>query len=176
MTKPEVFRCGKASDAPQPYHYKECGLDNIFLANGFDIETVDNEDYVSIHNVDGLWKAIGINIVADRKAFTPQEVRFLRRQMNLSQAELAAMLRVEDQTVARWEKKQCKMPGPADLALRFLFLSSPVAQPQGAKILSHFHDEINRIVKTDDTDDVGSFVFSIPRKKDAWEGRLAHVG
>ena len=150
MTKPELFTCGFGAHQPKPYHYKECGLDNIFLLNGFTLEDVDGEEYVSIDNVDGLWKAIGINLVAKQKTFSPSEIRFLRSQMDLTQAELAKFLRVDDQTVARWEKKHCKMPGPADLALRFLFLSSEVAQPEGGEIVQRAHELIKEIVDRDE--------------------------
>jgi transcriptional regulator with XRE-family HTH domain len=53
----------------------------------------------------------------------------------MTQAELGARLSVVDQTVARWEKDQCDLPGPADMMLRVLFLGSPVAQPEGNELL-----------------------------------------
>ncbi|CAM5772082.1 hypothetical protein LMIY3S_03724 [Labrys miyagiensis] len=150
MTKPELFYYGGGEQSSKPYHYKECGLDNIFLMNGFTFENVDDEEYVSIHNVKGLWKAIGLSLVSERKTFSPAEIRFLRSQMKLTQSELADMLRVDDQTVARWEKKHCKLPGPADVALRFLFLSSDIAQPEGKEILVKLHEMVRNLVDQDD--------------------------
>src|SRR5260370_24035855 len=111
MTKPKLFVHGRRDHAATPYHYKECGLDNIYLMNGFSIEEVDGENYVSIENVDALWKVIGLNLVTKQKTFSPSEIRFLRGQMDLTQAELASYLRVDDQTVARWEKSKCSLPG-----------------------------------------------------------------
>ena len=99
---------------PEPLHYRQCGLDNIFLIDGFERELVDGEEYVTIHNLDGLWKAIGLHIVKHQKTLTAQEVRFLRQQMDLTQAELAKMLRVTDQTVARWEKGKSCVDGTGD--------------------------------------------------------------
>ena len=151
MTRHELFAVGSRHPALMPYHYKECGLDNIYLANGFTIEDMDGDDYVSIENVDGLWKAIGLNLVRDQKTFAPKEIRFLRTQMEMTQAELALLLRVDDQTVARWEKQKCKIPGPADLALRVLFLSSTIAQPEGGELLKHLHEAVRAIVEKDDT-------------------------
>lgn len=150
MIKPELFFCGEREPAHKPYHYKECGLDNIFLMNGFAIDVVDGEEYVSVENVDGLWKAISINLVTSRKTFSPQEIRFLRRQMKMSQAELAKYLRVEDQTVARWEKSVTKIPGPADISLRVLFLSSNVAQPEGNEILGTLRDMVSELIEQDE--------------------------
>src|SRR5262249_37412680 len=94
-------------------------------------EIIDGEKYVSIEDLDGLWKAIGLHLVTTRKALAPKEIRFLRQHMRMTQAELGARLRVSDQTVARWEKDHCDLDGPADMMLRVLFLGSPVAQPGG---------------------------------------------
>ncbi|MDF2120112.1 hypothetical protein PY365_31580 [Roseiarcaceae bacterium H3SJ34-1] len=149
MSEPELFTRGGDAKASKLYHYTECGLDNIYLLDGFEIEEVDGEEFVSVHDVDGLWKAIGLNLVANRKTFSPTEIRFIRSQMDKTQAELASLLRVDDQTVARWEKKKCKIPGPADLALRFLFLASPVAQPEGGEALASLHKMVEKIVETD---------------------------
>jgi DNA-binding transcriptional regulator YiaG len=118
-----------------PLHYTACGLDNVYLLNGFKRETINGEEYITIEDLEGLWKAIGLHLVTTRKALAPKEIRFLRQQMDLTQAELGARLRVSDQTVARWEKNECEMPGPADLMLRVLFLGSPVAQPHGNQML-----------------------------------------
>jgi hypothetical protein len=65
----------------QPLHYTACGLDNVYLRNGFKRETIDGEEYVSIEDLDGLWKAIGLHLVTTRKALTPKEIKFLRQQM-----------------------------------------------------------------------------------------------
>lgn len=67
----------------------------------------------------------------------------------MPQSELAKYLRVDDQAVARWEKKKCKLPGPADFALRVLFLTADVAQPEGKEILGHFHKTIESIIEQD---------------------------
>ena len=127
MTTPELYAIGQDAKASKPYHYTECGLDNIYLLDGFDVEEMDGEKYVSITDVDGLWKAIGLNLVANRKTFSPEEIRFIRTQMSKTQAELAALLRVDDQTVARRVgKRKCKLPGPpADWPCGFLFLACP---------------------------------------------------
>ena len=116
------------------YKYRDCGLDNIYLLNGFDKEIIDGEEFVSIENIDSLWKAIGIHIATQATHLAPAEVRFLRHYMDKTQAELAAVLKVSDQTVARWEKGKTDLPGAAELALRLMFLVSPLAQPDGMNI------------------------------------------
>lgn len=147
--KREKFYCGDDVEAQKPYRYKECGLDNIYLMNGFTIETVDGEDYVSIESVDQLWKAIGLNLVTTKKTLSPKEIRYLRGQMDKTQAEVASLLRVDDQTVARWEKGKVPLAGTADIAFRALFLGSQVAQPEGAEILAKWIETVRRLIERD---------------------------
>jgi len=150
MTRPKLFFIGSLPQEQKPYHYKECGLDNVYLTNGFSFDELDGETYVSIKNVDGLWKAIGMNLVTRQKTLSPSEIRFLRGQINMTQSELAGYLRVDDQTVARWEKNKTKLPGPADLGIRVLFLLSDVAQPEGKEYVAKFREMIKDLVEQDD--------------------------
>jgi len=135
----------------EPLHYTECGLDDVYLVNGFTREMVDGEEYLTIEHLDGLWKAIGLCLVTSRKILAPKEIRFLREHMEMTQARLGGFLRVSDQTVARWEKGETKLvPGPADFMLRVLFLASRVAQPEGQKILTRVYELCEKIIEHDE--------------------------
>mgnify|MGYP001251735209 CR=1 FL=1 len=131
----------------EPYHYTQCGLDNIYLHGGFNRVMVDDEEFISINNIDGLWKVIGIEIVTTEGNLNPQEIRFLRSHMRLTQEELAKKLGVDTQTVARWEKEQSKIPGPADLAIRTLFLTSDAAAPEGSEVITRLYSIIEESEK-----------------------------
>jgi DNA-binding transcriptional regulator YiaG len=149
---------GKATD--KPLHYTQCGLDDVYLVNGFTRELVDDEEYITIQNLDSLWGAIGLHLVTDKKVLAPKEIRFLREHMDLTQAELGELMRVSDQTVARWEKGTTDaFEGPADFLLRVLFLGSPVAQPEGRQILEKtgIMKIIKEIVEKDAQDKPGVF-------------------
>jgi hypothetical protein len=109
-----------------------------------------------------------------RKNLNPKETRFLRIQMGKTQPEIANLLRVDDQTVARWEKKKCKIPGPADLILRALFLSSDVAQPEGGEILKLSTAQLKAwLKKTRPLRD--EILFNHNRADDGWEPRRASM-
>jgi DNA-binding transcriptional regulator YiaG len=137
--------------ASEPLHYTACGLDDVYLVNGFTREYQDDEEFLTIADLDGLWKAIGLHIVKTTKVLGAKDIRFLRDQMDMTQAQLGSLLRVSDQTVARWEKGETKfVPGPADFMLRVLFLSSPGAQPQGGEILQELKKLCEDIVSRDD--------------------------
>ena len=100
---------------PEPYHYKACGLEGIYLLNGYTVEEHDGERHVFVENVDELHKAIGRHIISKRKGLTGAEIRFLRNTLDLTQNELAAELGNNTQSVARWEKGQNHIPGaPAE--------------------------------------------------------------
>lgn len=106
----------------EPLHYNWGGLDDVFLLSGYKrIQTDDGEDIV-IQDLDGLHKAIGIQLAQHKKALNGKEIRFLRHAVDLTQNELGDLLAVSDQTVARWEKQEIAIPGPAELLLRAFYL------------------------------------------------------
>lgn len=105
------------------YHYTECGLSNIVLANGYNVEIIDEEEYTSIDDMNGLHKAIALAIVESNGALTNEEFKFLRVEMNISQKALGERFDVSEQTIARYEK-ETKVPRITDAALRSLYMES----------------------------------------------------
>lgn len=102
------------------YHYRECGLRNVWLANGYDEHDTPYGAGIAIHDVEGLHRAIARGIVNKGGRLTGSELRFLRQEMDLSQAKLAAMLGNEAQTVALWEKRSSQ-PKIADRFIRAIY-------------------------------------------------------
>lgn len=133
----------------EPLHYKACGLDDIYLVNGFTRQMIGGEEYIHIENLKTLWKAIGLHLVSKKKVLAPKELRFLRDQMDLTQAELGKLLRVSDQSVARWEKGKCDA-GSADIGIRVFYLDSEAAQPEGRIILQHAREMVEQLVESDE--------------------------
>jgi putative transcriptional regulator len=106
----------------EPLHYTQCGLPDVWLLNGFRLRSTPYGDAVSVENIDGLHRTIALHLVQKKADLTGCEVRFLRKRLDKTQGELAALLRLDPQTVARWEKDQTDMSGPADLCVRLLVL------------------------------------------------------
>lgn len=104
-----------------PYHYKECGLDRVYLMNGFVIRETPRGTTISIADLDGLHRAIGQMLLDERKRLSGKEFRFLRHELGMSQATLAHLLGADEQTVARWEKGQTRVPKAAEANLRLLY-------------------------------------------------------
>ncbi len=106
----------------EPYHYTECGLDDVYLMNGYEVHETAYGTGVSVNNVDGLHRAIARRLCSSKTELHPRELKFLRKMMDLTQAELAQLLRCDYQTVARWERGQAGIPGAADLLVRAFYL------------------------------------------------------
>jgi putative transcriptional regulator len=105
----------------ETYHYTECGLDNVYLADGYAYVEGAGGRYVKITDIDGLHEAIGRFLIANKKNLSGKEIRFLRQEMLMSQATLAKLLEVAEQTVLRWEKAKADIPKPAETLIRLLY-------------------------------------------------------
>lgn len=103
------------------YHYTECGLDNIYLLNGFEITKNDDDQEIFIHDIHGLHKAIGLAIVFKQGLLLGNEIKFIRTTLDFSQTRLAKLLGCTYQTVLLWEKNKTPISKTADRLLRVLF-------------------------------------------------------
>ena len=108
----------------KPLHYKECGLDDVYLVSGYGIEKTPYGDGLSIKDIDQLHIAIGRHLASQKKVLTGKELRFLRTQMGRTQASLGKVLGLSSQQVARYEKGESEISGPIDLLVRALFIQS----------------------------------------------------
>jgi putative transcriptional regulator len=113
------------------YHqYTECGLDDVYLVNGFTVVESPRGSAIQIENVEGLHRIIGLILVNEKKALSGKEVRFLRHELSLTQQSLGAILGVDAQTIARWEKGETDRVTPAaDRLLRLIYLEKVEGNP-----------------------------------------------
>jgi len=150
MTTREFYRNGQSVVA-KPYHYKMCGLDDVYLLNGFAVKETSYGSGVTVSDVDGLHRAIGFLLINERKALSPKELRFLRKEMGLTQAELGLRIGQSDQQVARWEKGECIIPGPAERLIRILYTVAYVPAKRRAPLLNKLLKQLDMLTKTDQT-------------------------
>jgi DNA-binding transcriptional regulator YiaG len=104
------------------YHYIECGLPNVYLKNGFTVDLIDDEEYISIDDMNQLHSAIAQIIVDSSTTLHSAEFKFLRVELNLSQKMLGQRFGVSEQTIARYEKGQSDIPRTTDAALSSLYM------------------------------------------------------
>jgi DNA-binding transcriptional regulator YiaG len=103
----------------KPYRYAECGLDYIWLANGFAVhKTADGEDVIVIDDVAGLHLVIREGVAGLARPLNPKEFRFLRKEIDVSQRQLAAVVGVDEQTISMWERGLSPIQRSAELLLR----------------------------------------------------------
>jgi DNA-binding transcriptional regulator YiaG len=116
------------------------------LHSGYETAVHEGEKHVSVIDTAGLHRCVGHNIVYTRKELTPEEIRFLRKTMDLTQSELGQWMGQSSQQVARWEKGQSTIPGPADRLLRAIFL----AETEGLDDHWNFMEFLRSIEELDD--------------------------
>jgi len=121
MTRPAAWRHHGDGDKA-PLHYPDCGLDDVYLASGYEAEHTPYGDGVSIKHLDQLHKAIGCYLANQKKALSGKELRFLRKHMDLTQSDLGRLIGLSSQQVARWEKGESEISGPADTLVRGLYI------------------------------------------------------
>ncbi len=117
------------------FQYTACGLDNVWLANGFKIKVTRHGNAVAVNDVDGLHKLIAETLIDKPGRLTGKEFRFLRTQLGLSQEALGAMLDFSENAVSLWERKDT-VPATCDQWLRMSVLAKLEGQAKLADAIA----------------------------------------
>ena len=127
------------------FHYTGCGLDYVYLLNGYTVHETVHGKGVSIKDARQLHERIALDIIGGPHPLRGQEVRFLRGMLKLSQEGLARVLRQRRGSVARWEADpDKKIPGAADSALR-MFYALKAGGHEIAEKLVDFLQEVDEL-------------------------------
>lgn len=86
------------------YHYRESGLQNVWLKNGFSIKQTSYGEGVSIVDIEGLHCAIAKALCRKHRLSGP-EFRFLRKELGFSQRMLGDLIGASDQSISLWERR-----------------------------------------------------------------------
>lgn len=106
------------------FHYIRCGLHNVYLRNGFVMKQTPYGPYgkaVAIHDLEGLHRAIGLYLAKDKPNLSGAEIRFLRKELDMPQVQLAAVIGVGETTIRHWESGRRKISPSAERVLRSLY-------------------------------------------------------
>ncbi|PZP57211.1 MAG: hypothetical protein DI586_01060 [Micavibrio aeruginosavorus] len=123
------------------YHYKDSGLDNVFLANGF---SIDEDGTVFIKDIHGLHKAIGEELIFLTRKLRGKEIRYIRHYLDLSQKALGELLGVDYQTVLRWETGKNKITKASEKFLKIIFYGYLNKKEGMEEIINRLSDIDNR--------------------------------
>ncbi len=121
--------------ASQPYHYTQSGLDDVYLLNGYKSQETPYGKGVRIENAEQLHEAIATWLCLNKAFLNGKEFRFLRKLMDLTQAEVATFLKCDAQSIARWEKGQTEINGAADTLMRVLYMQSRKMETDAAELI-----------------------------------------
>lgn len=102
------------------YHYTECGLDTVWIGGIQMLTDDDGDEVLTIHNINGLHRVIAEGIIGRDGAMDGKELRFLRTEMGLTQAELGKILQKEALTVGRWERGETPLDPNAETIIRLV--------------------------------------------------------
>src|SRR5437879_1240469 len=75
----------KGEQLKEPLPYPDCGLDDVYLLNGYEVVKNDYGTGLVVNDTDGLRAAIARSLAARKKVLSGKEVRFLRKEMDLTQ-------------------------------------------------------------------------------------------
>lgn len=100
------------------YHYLECGLPNVLVHGLEPFVDDEGEAVVQIDAINQLHREIARGIVRHEGGMSPQELRFLRTEIGLTQSELAGLLHCERQSIGRWERGETPIDPRAETIIR----------------------------------------------------------
>jgi putative zinc finger/helix-turn-helix YgiT family protein len=117
------FICGQEMTcSTETYHYKECGLDNVYLENVEVCRCKEcNESTACIPAVPQLNNLIGETLLQKEFTLNGKEIRYLRKNMGLKAVELKKVLGVDNATISRWETGKQRISSAHDRLLRMVY-------------------------------------------------------
>ena len=88
------------------YHYTECGLDYIFLKNGYTMHETPYGEGVSFDDIEKMNEGIAKVIILNKPVLEGQDLKFLRTVINLTQTTLAELIGITRGGIAKAEAKR----------------------------------------------------------------------
>ena len=129
------------------YHYIESGLGHVYINGLKSVMDAEGDEVVEIPLIAALHAEIARGIVMSKGAISGNELRFLRTEMNMTQAQLSEKVDVDAQTVGRWEREDTSINSTAELVIRRI---------AGERLVDAFNESMDHLVdrvKSDEIDD-----------------------
>lgn len=125
------------------YHYTESGLDNILIAANFVDKDDQGEDIITIPAIGQLHQLIAQVLIDQIGGLSGTEIKFLRTEMGMTQAELANILHRDTQTIGRWERSEVELDPIHDIIMRQL-----AAETLELSLNQNIEDQSKRVIPT----------------------------
>jgi putative zinc finger/helix-turn-helix YgiT family protein len=121
------------------YHFTACGLDSVTLV-GIEVWRCAScgAHEAVIPHFEALHREIALQVAQKRGRLLPKEVRFLRKHLDLTSAELARRFGIAKETVSRWENVQApqSMGALAERLLRLMVLAKDTGSSRSQEWLA----------------------------------------
>lgn len=102
----------------QPYHYLECGLDNVYLHNVPRTKDVKGEEVICMLKINKLHKAIAEGIITKQGPLTGKEICFLRTFLGESLEGFSRLIGKDISELEDWEKCVSIPDATTDILIR----------------------------------------------------------
>ncbi len=113
------------------HHYTESGLDNIWLSNGYQID-----DSISVDQPNNLHYTIASHMISLRSKLSPKEFKYLRNDIQATQATFAAVLGISESTIRNWEHGRSEISPIADRMIRMIYRSCAGDDPDVVNLVN----------------------------------------
>jgi putative zinc finger/helix-turn-helix YgiT family protein len=107
----------------KPYHFSECGLENVYLVGIYLFECPRcGEQLPEIPNIVKIHDALGAVLVTKPALLDGREIRYLRKNLGLKAADFAEYLQTTPVSVSRWETGEQAVSKENDNLIRYFYL------------------------------------------------------
>ncbi len=107
----------------QLYHYVECGLPNVWLANGYEKVPSPYGEGVSIRDIRGLHCCLARAFCDKPEGLTGAEFRFLRRELDLSQNLMGELVGRDARQIRNIERGEKLVGEPYNRLIRHMYMA-----------------------------------------------------
>ena len=100
------------------HRYVECGLSNVVIHGIRVVVDDEGDEVITIPAINELHRVIAGGIVQHEHGMSGDELRFLRTEMGMTQAELARLVHRDKQSVGRWERGEKELDSASETVIR----------------------------------------------------------
>jgi len=130
-------------------HFKECGLDNVYLINGYRFgQTGNGEEVLLIEDLPGLHAAIAKAVVESPAHLDAKTFKYLRKHLDMAQRQVADLLGMSEESVSLWERARQPLPKYADIIIRTMVKEKCSGNAELIGLVERYN-ELDRTVQED---------------------------
>lgn len=102
------------------YHYTSCGLNNVIISKMPTRKDDAGEIIIEVPMINLLHAILTMELASKESSLLPEELKFVRTEMGLTQSELAERIKKDHQTIGRWERGENPVDPTAEMLVRIL--------------------------------------------------------